>query len=145
MKQDIVLPTSMLADATIEPLHMILPLYAGITHVPSELDGPALMVFIELQKCFQKAKKVCEGLMPNIIWGFEQCGYDPRHVAAGLTKLRALDYIYYSDAGRLPLSEFIMSPDKKIQIWIRYKPKMINLFIKSNIPGMVFDENTTPR
>lgn len=136
MKQDINLSTSMLIDPTIEPLSVILPLYNGITHVPSELDGPALMVFIELQKCFQKAGKVCEGLLPNVIWGFEQSGYDSKHVAAGLTKLRALDYIYYSDAGRLPISEFIMSPDKSIQMWLRYKPKMLKLF--SQQQGQIF-------
>jgi hypothetical protein len=138
MKQDIVLPTSMLADPTIEPLHVILPLYNGITHVPSELDGPALMVFIELQKCFQKAGKVCEGLLPNIIWGFSQCGYDTKHVAAGLTRLRTLKYIFYSDAGRSPYSEVIMSPDKNIQIWIRYTPKMTNLFITGENKGLTF-------
>jgi hypothetical protein len=136
--QAINLSTSMLTDPTMEPLHVILPLYNGITHVPSELDGPALMVFIELQKCFQKSKKVCEGLLPNIIWGFEQCGYDPKHIAAGLTKLRTLKYIFYSDAGRSPYSEVIMSPDKNIQIWIRYTPKMMNLFITGDNQGLIF-------
>jgi hypothetical protein len=136
--QAINLSTSMLTDPTMEPLHVILPLYNGITHVPSELDGPALMVFIELQKCFQKSKKVCEGLLPNIIWGFEQCGYDPKHIAAGLTKLRTLKYIFYSDAGRSPYSEVIMSPDKNIQIWIRYAPKMMNLFITGDNQGLIF-------
>ena len=95
------------------------------------------MVFIELQKCFDKAGKVCEGLLPNLIWGFTQCGYDSRHVAAGLTKLRSLDYLFYSDAGRLPISEFIMSPDKSQQIWVRYSKKFLDL-IRTEQEGMVF-------
>ena len=136
MKQDIVLPTSMLIDPTIEPLHQILPSYQGITHVPSDLDGPALMVFIELQKCFKKAGKVCEGLLPNVMWGFEQCGFDAKHVAAGLTKLRCLDYLYYSDAGRLPVAEYNFNP--KNPVWIRYTKKFTDLLVKGPAAGKIF-------
>ena len=128
--QQVHLSTDMLIDPTFEPLFEILSPYKGITHVPSELDGPALMVFIELQKCFQKAGRVCEGLLPNIIWGFEQCGYDPNHIAAGLTKLRARDYIFYSDAGRLPVNEFDWNPNKPV--WIRYLPKFTDLLVKDS-------------
>jgi hypothetical protein len=142
MKQDIVLSTSLLIDPSVEPLQTILTSYHGITHVPSELDGPALMVFVELQKCFQKAGKVAEGLLPNVFWGFQQCGYDANHVAAGLTKLRALDYIYYSDAGRLPLSEFTLGMSMKQQIWIRYTKKFTNLIVKNNTDGKIFLGNT---
>lgn len=138
MKKEITLSSSLLIDPTTEPLQTILPSYRGITHVPSELDGPALMVFIELQKCFQKAGNVSEGLLPNLIWGFEECGYDPRHVAAGLTKLRALDYLYYSDAGRQRLSEFLITPDKNQKIWLRYTPKFTNLFVKNDSTGHIF-------
>ena len=138
MKQNINLSTSMLLDPTFEPLHQILPSYQGITHVPSDLDGPALMVFIELQKCFKKAGKVCEGLLPNIVWGFEQCGYDPRHVAGGLTKLRHLEYIHYSDAGRNKVSEYLFDPKKPV--WIRYSPKFLNLLVKGPEQGKIFTE-----
>lgn len=98
------------------------------------------MVFIELQKCFSKAGKVCEGLLPNLIWGFEQCGYDTRHVAAGLTKLRDLGYIYYSDAGRLRISEITYTGDKKQQIWVRYDQKFLDLLVKGPTDGQIFKD-----
>lgn len=139
MQKEIHLPTSLLSDPSMEPLQMILPSYRGITHVPSDLDGPALMVFIELQKCFKKAEKVCEGLLPNLIWGFEQCGYDSRHVAAGLTKLRTLNYITYSDAGRMPLSDLIITTNKSDQIWVRYTKKFTDLLVKTDSDGKTFN------
>jgi hypothetical protein len=141
MKKAITLPSSLLIDPSMEPLQEILAPYRGITHVPSELDGPALMVFIELQKCFQKAGKVCEGLLPNIIWGFENCGYDPKHVASGLTKLRHLNYIYYSDAGRQPVSEYFFDPAKPV--WIRYSDKFTALLVKGEHDGRTFGESTS--
>jgi hypothetical protein len=136
MKQAINLPTSMLIDPAIEPLCEILSPYKGISHVPSDLDGPALMVFIELQKCFQKAGKVCEGLLPNVIWGLSQCGYDERHIAAGLTELRTLGYIYYSDAGRLPVAEWNFHP--KNPVWIRYTDRFKAVLIKGSVDGKLF-------
>lgn len=138
MKKAITLPSSLLIDPTHEPLQELFSPYRGITHVPGELDGPALMVFVELQKCFQKANKVCEGLLPNIIWGFENCGYDPKHVAAGLTKLRSLNYIHYSDAGRQPISEYFFDPNKPV--WIRYSKKFTNLLVKTDRDGKTFGE-----
>lgn len=140
MKQDINLSTSMLLDPNFEPLIEILSPYRGVTHVPSELSGPALMVFIELQKCFSKANKVCEGLLPNLIWGFEQCGYNTAHVAAGLTKLRELGFIFYSDAGRQRISDLMFTGDKRQQIYVRYDKKFMDLLVKSTVDGLVFKE-----
>lgn len=136
IKPEITLPSSLLIDPRAEPLQTILTPYRGITHVPSEITGPALMVFIELQKCFKKADKVSEGLLANVIWGFEQCGYDQNHTAAGLSKLRELGYIHYSDAGGQKLSVIQFDPQKPI--WIRYSKKMVDLFVRNNESGRQF-------
>lgn len=131
-QQSVILPSSLLIDPTKEPLHIVLKPYSGITHVPPELassSGPELMVFIELNKCFEKAGFVAEGMLANIIWGFENCGYDPRHVAAGLTSLRSKDYVYYTNGSREKLSEVFFDPHKPI--WIRYDKKFTDLFIRS--------------
>lgn len=128
--QNIYLPSSTLIDPTKEPLHIIHTPYEGITHVPADVGqgGPETLVFIELQKCFKKAGFVAEGMLSNIIWGFEQCGYDPRAVAAGLMKLRSLGYTFYSDERRNPIDE--QNFDPKLPVWIRYTPKMTALFAK---------------
>jgi len=137
----VTLPDSVLIDPRAEPLKVILTPYRGITHVPSDLDGTALMVFIELNKCFKKSGKVAEGLLPNVIWGFEQCGYDPQHIASGLTALRYKDYIFYSDAGGLPLIEHGFNP--KALIWIRYSQKFLKLLIKNDNDGILFTGEAT--
>ena len=89
------------------------------------------MVFIELNKCFKKAGFVAEGMLSNVIWGFENCGYDPVNVASGLSKLRSLGYIRYSDVRRNPISDIAFDPKKPI--WIRYEKKFTDLFVRSLI------------
>lgn len=134
MQPSITLPSSLLLDPTKEPLKIILTPYLGITHVPSELavgNGPDTMVFIELNKCFKKAGFVAEGMMGNIIWGFELCGFDPRHVAAGLTSLRKRGFIKYTDESGEELHEYNFDPKKPI--WIRYHKKFTDLFVQNRI------------
>jgi hypothetical protein len=129
--QSVILPSSLLLDPTKEPLTIILSPYKGITHVPAELamgNGPDLMVFVELNNCFKKANHVAEGMLNNVLWGFNECGYDKKHVAAGLTKLRERGYITYTDERRVRISEFDFDPKKPV--WIRYTDKFISLFIR---------------
>ena len=137
----ITLPSSVLIDPRTEPLKPILSPYRGITHVPSELDGAALAVFIELTRCFKKAGKVSEGLLANVIWGFEQCGLDPRLVAGGLTALRHKGYVFYSDATGLPISEQNFDPN--VPIWIRYGKKFLDLMVRNDAGGILFKEDGT--
>ena len=128
--QSVILPSSLLLDPTKEPLSVVQAYYSGITHVPVDLalgNGPDLMVFVELNNCFRKAKQVAEGMLNNVMWGFEQCGYDPRHVAAGLTELRKKGYLLYTDERRVPIYEFDFDPSKPV--WIRYTKKFTDLFI----------------
>ena len=130
------MPSSLLIDPTREPLKLILSPYRGITHVPSDLEGTALMVFIELNKCFDEKKHVSEGLLNNVIWGLELAKYDPRHVASGLTALRQKGYIYYSDANGQKIAEHNFDP--KVPLWIRYDKKFTDLFIKNSSSGLIF-------
>lgn len=131
--QEFYLPTSVLEDPTKEPLRVILTPYQGITHVPSELanNDTATLVFIELNKCFKKAGFVAEGMLSNVIWGFENCGYASNYVASGLSKLRSLGYIKYTDERGNAISEIAFDPKKPI--WIRYEPKFTDLFVRSII------------
>ena len=130
-EQQIHLPSSVLQDPTREPLQVILTPYQGITHVPSELgqNDVATLVFIELNKCFKKAGFVAEGMLANIVWGFEHCGYAPYHVAAGLARLRKLGYIRYTDERRNEIHETNFDPKKPI--WIRYEPKFVDLLVRT--------------
>jgi hypothetical protein len=129
IEQKVFLPSSLLSDPTREPLQVILPYYQGLKEVPSELGGgdEACLVFIELNKCFKKAGFIAEGMLANVIWGFEQCGYDPRAVASGVAKLRSLGYVEYSDERRQTVHEF--GYDAKKPVWIRYTQKMRDLFV----------------
>lgn len=130
--QAVILPSSLLLDPTKEPLDVVRPVYCGITHIPTDLsaaNGPDLMVFVELNRCFKKAGRVAEGMLANVIWGFSQCGYEDRHVAAGLSGLREKGYIVYTDERRVPVSAFDWDPKKPV--WIRYTKKFTDLLVTS--------------
>ena len=141
--QSVYLPSSLLQDPTREPLKVILTPYQGITHVPPELgqNDTATLVFIELNKCFKKAGFVAEGMLGNIIWGFQECGYHPNHVAGGLTKLRSLGYVFYSDERGNPIHETNFDPKKPI--WIRYAPKFVDLFVRQILDSTGYAKLTT--
>ena len=129
-RQSFTLSTDVLANSAHEPLKKIVDPYSGLRHIPPELGdhSPGCFVFIELNKCFSRAGYVAEGMLANVIWGFEQCGYDPNRVAAGLTDLRKKGYITYSDSGGLPIQETDFDPQKIV--WIRYTKKMLDLFVR---------------
>jgi hypothetical protein len=127
----VILPSSLLIDPTKEALDVILTPYRGLTHIPSELASnrtPGLMVFVELNRCFEKSGQVAEGMLSNVIWGFHECGYDEKHVAAGLAELKAKGYVYYSDRNRVPISEY--DYDGKKPVWIRYTKKFTDLLVR---------------
>lgn len=133
MHQSIIMPDSILRNTKKEPLNIVIAPYRGLKRIPPELNdgGVACFVFYGLVQCFQKQNEVSEGMLANVIWGFEQCGYDPKKVAQGLTKLRELGYIFYSAEQRgSAIVETNFDPSKPI--WIRYTQKMIDLFYRDS-------------
>lgn len=128
-KPSVVLPSSLLQDVRKEPLQVVAKPYLGITHRPSDVTGGvAGVVFDLLLSCFQRQQQVAEGLLPNLIWGFQECGHDPRMVAAGLTELRSKGYLYYTDPIGNRISEHNFDP--KTPVWVRYQPKLLNLLVR---------------
>ena len=140
MQPSIIMPDSVLQNSKKEPLNTVIKPYQGLKRIPPELNdgGPACFVFYGLTQCFQRQKEVSEGLLANIIWGFGECGYDQRHVAAGLSALNKLGYIFYSSEQRgSAILETNFDPKKPI--WIRYTNKMIDLFYREgkNANGII--------
>lgn len=131
-RQNIYLPSSILQDATVQPLLKLRPGFVGVKQVPADLgqNDVAALVFMALVECFKKAKNIAEGELKDLIWGFEQCGHDPRAVAAGLTALRKLGYIYYTDPVGNKIAEHNFDPKKAI--WVRYADKLVNLFAETD-------------
>lgn len=131
LNQSIHLSTDLLIDPTMQPLMTLRPDFVGVKEVPAEIgeNGVAALVFVDLVECFKKAGKICEGKLNDLIWGFNQCGRDPRAVAAGLTHLRKLGYIYYTDPLGAKITEHNFDP--KQLIWIRYSDKLLKMFAET--------------
>lgn len=128
--QKVILPADLLQDTKQQTLQTIIKPYAGYKYLPADIgqNGVACLAFRGFLDCFKKANHVSEGTLPDIIWGFEQCGYDPRAVAAGITALRALGYIYYTDPLGNKITEHNFDPKKPI--WLRYTQKFLNLLVR---------------
>lgn len=126
----VILPSSLLENTTQEPLKVIVAPYQGVSHLPSDIQAhkPALLVFLDLLACFESQKCVAEGLLPNLIWGFAQAGRDSRIVAEGLSALRQLGYLRYSDPFGNTIQEHGF--DERIPVWVRYQPKLTNLLVR---------------
>jgi hypothetical protein len=135
VRQEVHLPASILENSKKEPLTPLISPYRGIKATPAELcaGDEATLVFVGLLDCFKKSNMVAEGLLPNVVWGFEQCGFDPRSVAMGLTKLRKLGYIRYTDDLGGEIFEQNFDPQKPI--FIRYTKKFIDLLVKEGAPS----------
>jgi hypothetical protein len=125
--QSITLPSSLLQDTKKQDLLTVRKKYRGPKEIPADIgqNGVAALVFIGLLNCFKKARDVKEGELKDIIWGFVQCGNEDRAVAAGITALRGMGYLYYTDPLGNKISEHNYDPSKKI--WVRYSPKFLNL------------------
>lgn len=130
LPQQVILPSSLLGDTTKQSLQVLIPKYGGVKTVPADLgqNDVAALAFHALLDCFHKAGNVAEGELKDILWGFEQCGLDPRAIASGLTKLRALGYVYYTDPLGQKISEHNFDPKKPI--WLRYSEKFMMLLVR---------------
>jgi hypothetical protein len=125
--QSVILSSDLLDNTKAQGLTIIYPKYKGCKEIPAEVhgNGVALLTFHALVQCFEKKGNVAEGELPDLIWGFEQCGYDPRAVAAGLTELRRQGYLYYTDPLGVTITEQNFNP--KHPVWVRYTPKLLGL------------------
>lgn len=128
--QKVILSADLLQDARKQDLQVIFSPYQGCQIVPAEVgqNGVAFLAFQGLLQCFEKTGNISEGQLKDILWGFEQSGHDPRAVAAGLTKLRALGYTYYTDPLGNRISEHNFDPKKAI--WLRYSSKFLALMVR---------------
>jgi len=113
-------------QTTKQPLRTIKPFAKLVHSIPDLLKPEAQITLQALYDCFSRAGVVKEGLIGDLIWGFEQCGIPRQCTAAGLEALAASGYLKF----QAPDNTFIeFSSDQIGKAWVRYEPKLLqNLY-----------------
>jgi len=101
--------------------------------VPPLLPDESRYVLHLLFECFEKAGFVAEGLVGDLMWGFEQV-YPPTPrtlTYVGLKYLEAAGYVKYQakDGSYVPLDS-----DASSSAFIRYQPKLLELVYENPAP-----------
>lgn len=92
---------------------------ASIPHIPGapkEVNDVLAM----LVQCLKQNKHVQEGLIGDVLWGFQQVGYDPLNTYTGLAGLEKLGFIKFQAPDNAYVS---LDSDQAGKAWIRYQPK----------------------
>lgn len=95
-----------------------------INSVPADLPAEAQLVLRGLFDCFDKAANVSEGIVEELMWGFEQAGFPRKLTAHGLVFLEKAGYVKFQTRDNV----FVRFQDARLKdSWIRYQPKLLEM------------------
>lgn len=91
--------------------------------IPVDLDYPGGIVYSLLLKTFMKQGFVKEGLIGDVIFGFEACGIPPDLTIQGLANLNKNGYVKFQAKDNTYVSIY---DDASGGAWVKYLPKLLN-------------------
>lgn len=105
-----------------QPLKRLRPYGKAVAAISGLLPDEAQITLRLLFDCFQKAGHVSEGLIGDLLWGFEQCNIPPRLTFEGLVQLESFGYIRFQAKD----GAFISKESTLLEsAWVRYTPKLL--------------------
>lgn len=107
-----------------QELKRIRPFFGLVASIPTALQPEAQMVLQALFDCFERARSVEEGIIEELLWGFEQCGLPRKLTAHGLVFLEKAGYVKFQTRDGA-FVEFVSA--RTGDSWIRYQPKLLEL------------------
>lgn len=107
-----------------QELKEVRPFFALKASIPQSLPPEARKVMEALFDCFEKARSVQEGIVEELLWGFEQCGIDRRVTGTGLFLLEKHGYLKFQGRDGAFI-EFISA--RTADTWVRYQPKFLEM------------------
>jgi len=111
-------------DVNPQPLRKMLPYHSAARKIPSTIPAEAQIVLQGLLACFEKQGDVSEGLIGDIIWGFEAGKIPPECTYTGLKQLAELEYLKFQATDN---SYVDITSDSAQSAWVRYQQKLLNL------------------
>jgi len=112
-------------DGKMQPLNIV-GKSQGInqTFLPS-ISIEANDVLVMLISCYEKNGRVVkEGLVGDVLWGFQQSGYPPDRTIKGLQDLADCGYLQF----QAPDNAYVhLNSSKAGKAWVRYQPSFLKL------------------
>lgn len=123
------LPASvMTTEVTIEnnpqPLRTIKPYTQSQLSIPSMLPSEARIVMHLLFECFANKGEVKEGLIGDILWGFNQSGAASELTYNGLDQLSKAGYLKFQAPDQTYIDLGSTAAEKA---FVRYQPKLLDM------------------
>jgi len=120
-------------DGKRQELRAIKPFFTMITSVPSSLPPAGQFVLTNLMNCFQKSRFVKEGLVGDVIFGFEASDIPAEATIQGLSDLERAGFIRFQAKD----GSFVdFSSDQITSAFVRYQKPLLDL---------VFEGEKTPQ
>ena len=107
-----------------QPLRSIRPYAKACLQVPALLEQEAVIVLHLLFECFAKAKVVKEGLIGDLMWGFNQIGVASELTYRGLSQLEKHGYIKFQAPDNTYVSLESTASDSA---FVRYQPSLLTM------------------
>lgn len=107
-----------------QELRTLRPFFKAVRAIPSILPDEAQIVLRLIFDCFEKQGRVAEGLIGDLIWGFQQCGIPAELTFNGLMQLEKYGYIRFQAKDGQLINH---TSDKLESAWIRYEQKLKDL------------------
>ena len=108
-----------------QDLNLIYPTYKGFKGFPG--DSPGAVVMAGFAAIFERQGCIAEGTLTDIFFGFETSGWDISFVGRGMTELKILGMIYYTDENHISMPEEYFITNNAVP-WVRYSKKFLDCF-----------------
>ncbi len=110
-------------DATPQPLKKLRPFPSMVLRIAGGWPKQAQMVLQALFACFDKAGNVSEGLVGDLMWGFQQAGLPPELTLHGLIQLETMGFIKF----QAPDNQYVSLQDSASEkAWVRYQKPLLD-------------------
>lgn len=138
--------TVMNLEATVEgpvkqELRTLRPFSAACLRIPPKVSNETQIVMQALFDCFERAGAVEEGLIGDLLWGFQQCGIAPDLTIRGLQDMSKYGYVKFQAKD----NSFVdFSSDAITGAFVRYQPPLLDMVYEETYVRSV-DEHPSPK
>ena len=129
-KEKSVMTMEAVVDATPQELSKLKDFHALTKAIPTTVTAQGQIVLQALFACFDKKQSTEEGLIGDLIWGFDKGGIPKQCTIDGLKSLAKEGFIKFQAKDNTFVT---FESDKITGAWVRYQPKLMELIYEGSI------------
>jgi hypothetical protein len=123
-KETQVMSMDVIVDVKPQPLRELRPFHQATRDIPSTIKPEAQIVLHSLLACFEKQKSVKEGIVDDLVFGFEAGGVPAMCTLVGLRALEKEGYIGLKAPDNTPIN---FQSSSVLKAWVTYKQKLLDM------------------